>query len=652
MNRYPLWKYIVIAAVLLIATLFTLPNLFGEAPAVQVSSAKASIKIDALVQNKVDDVLAAASLKPDVVTFDGNSIKARFNDSDSQLKAKDALTKALNPDTENASYVVALNLASRSPKWLSALHAFPMYLGLDLRGGVHFMLQVDMQAALTKKAESFTGDIRSALREKQIRGRIVRNAQTIEARFSDAATLEAAKRLVQDQFPDLQTTDALDGTDYKLTATIKPDAARKVQEQALKQNITTLHNRINELGVSEPVIQQQGLDRIVIQLPGIQDPAEAKKVIGRTATLEMRLVDDSAEAREAEAGRGSVPFGTERYFERDGRAVIVKKQVILTGDSLTDAQPGIDSQNQQPKVDLTVDAKGGRIMRDTSRENLKKRMAVLLFEKGKGEALTAPVIQGELGNRFQISGSMSIQEANELALLLRAGALAAPMEIVEERSIGPSLGADNIEKGFRSVTYGFLVICVCMCIYYMLFGMFSSLALGLNLLMLVAVLSMLQATLTLPGMAAMALALGMAIDSNVLINERVREELRNGASPQAAIYAGYDRAWATILDSNITTLIAGIALLAFGSGPVRGFAVVHCVGILTSMFSAVFFSRGLVNLYYGGKKKLKSVSIGTVWKPDGGALHHDDLLAADVGPAVTAKQLGQSMSKPASKTKK
>jgi preprotein translocase subunit SecD len=651
MNRYPLWKYIVIAAVLVISALFTLPNLFGEAPAVQVSSAKANIKIDALVQNKVDDVLAAASLKPDVVTFDGNSIKARFNDSDSQLKAKDALTKALNPDAENASFVVALNLASRSPKWLSALHAFPMYLGLDLRGGVHFMLQVDMQAALTKKAESLTGDIRSALREKQIRGRISRNAQAIEARFSDAATLEAAKRLVQDQFPDLQTTDALDGADYKLTATIKADAARRVQEQALKQNMTTLHNRINELGVSEPVIQQQGLDRIVIQLPGIQDPAEAKKVIGRTATLEMRLVDDSAEAREAEAGRGSVPFGAERYFERDGRAVIVKKQVILTGDSLTDAQPGIDSQNQQPKVDLTVDAKGGRIMRDTSRENLKKRMAVLLFEKGKGEVLTAPVIQGELGNRFQISGSMSIQEANELALLLRAGALAAPMEIVEERTIGPSLGAENIEKGFQSVTRGFIIICIFMCIYYMLFGMFSSLALGLNLLMLVAVLSMLQATLTLPGMAAMALALGMAIDSNVLINERVREELRNGASPQAAIHSGYDRAWATILDSNITTLIAGIALLAFGSGPVRGFAVVHCVGILTSMFSAVFFSRGLVNLYYGGKKKLKSVSIGTVWKPEGGALHQDELVvdAGPAGAAVAAKQLGQSMPKPAPK---
>ena len=409
--------------------------------------------------------------------------------------------------------------------------------------------------------------------------------------------------------------EAPDGTDYKLTATIKPEAARRIQDQALKQNMVTLHNRINELGVAEPVIQQQGIDRIVVQLPGVQDTAKAKDILGRTATLEMRLVEDSAEARAAENGSGPVPFGAERFFERNGQAVIVKKQVILTGENLTDAQPGFDSQNQQPKVDLTVDAKGGRIMRDTSRENIKKRMAILLFEKGKGEVLTAPVIQGELGNRFQISGSMSVNEASDLALLLRAGSLAAPMDIIEERTIGPTLGAENITKGFHSVSWGFAVIVAFMATYYMLFGLFSGIALAVNLLLLVAVLSMLQATLTLPGMAAMALALGMAIDSNVLINERIREELRNGASPQAAIHAGYERAWATILDSNISTLIAGLALLAFGSGPVRGFAVVHCIGILTSMFSAVFFSRGLVNLWYGRQKKLKTVSIGTVWRP-------------------------------------
>jgi preprotein translocase subunit SecD len=616
MNRYPVWKYAIMLVALLVAALYTLPNLFGESPAVQVSSTRSSVKIDATTLARVEQALKDASIAADAVALDGVSVKARFNDTDTQLKAKDAIQKALAPDAANSAYVVALNLISRSPAWLTALHANPMYLGLDLRGGVHFMLQVDMQAALTKRAESLAGDLRSTMREKNIRhSGINRNAQAIEIRFRDSETLAAAKGLIQDQFPDLQTSDTADGTDYKLTATIRLDAARRIQDQALKQNMVTLHNRINELGVAEPVIQQQGLDRIVVQLPGVQDTAKAKDILGRTATLEMRLVEDGAEARAAENNSGPVPFGAERFLERNGQAVIVKKQVILTGENLTDAQPGFDSQNQQPKVDLTVDAKGGRIMRDTSRENIKKRMAILLFEKGKGEVLTAPVIQSELGNRFQISGSMSVTEANDLALLLRAGSLAAPMEIIEERTIGPTLGAENISKGFQSVTWGFIVIVCFMAAYYMLFGLFSGLALAVNLLLLVAVLSMLQATLTLPGMAAMALALGMAIDSNVLINERVREELRNGASAQAAINTGYERAWATILDSNITTLIAGLALLAFGSGPVRGFAVVHCIGILTSMFSAVFFSRGLVNFWYGRQKKLKTVSIGTVWRP-------------------------------------
>ena len=617
MNRYPAWKYALMVVVLLIAVLYTLPNFFGEAPAVQVSSSKSSFKVDTATLARVEQALKDAGIAADAIALEGNSIKARFGDTDTQLKAKDAIQKALMPaEAGESAYVVALNLLSRSPAWLTALNANPMYLGLDLRGGVHFMLQVDMQAALTKRAESLAGDIRLALREKDIRhGGIARNGQAIEIRLRDAATLTAAKNLIQDQLPDLQTAEIPEGSEYKLTATIKPEAVRRIQDQALKQNMVTLHNRINELGVAEPVIQQQGIDRIVVQLPGVQDTAKAKDILGRTATLEMRLVDDSAEARAAETGTGPVPFGAERFFERTGQPVILKKQVILTGDNLTDAQPGFDSQNQQPKVDLTVDAKGGRIMRDTSRENLKKRMAILLFEKGKGEVLTAPVIQGELGNRFQISGSMSVSEANDLALLLRAGSLAAPMEIIEERTIGPTLGKENISKGFQSVIWGFLVIVAFMATYYMLFGLFSGLALAVNLLLLVALLSMLQATLTLPGMAAMALALGMAIDSNVLINERIREELRNGASAQAAIHAGYERAWATILDSNISTLIAGLALLAFGSGPVRGFAVVHCIGILTSMFSAVFFSRGLVNFWYGRQKKLKTVSIGTVWRP-------------------------------------
>jgi len=619
MNRYSLWKYAILVIAMLIGGLYALPNLFGESPAVQVSAAKASTALDLGTVTRVQEALSAAGVAPEVVSLEGSSIKARFANTDAQLKAKGAIEKALNPQAADPAYVVALNLLSRSPLWLSSLHASPMYLGLDLRGGVHFMLQVDMQAALSKKAESLAGDVRSALREKNVRhGGVSRNGQTVEVRFRDEAMVEAAKRLLQDQFPDLIVAQSQDGAETKLVASIQPAAARKVQEQALKQNITTLHNRINELGVAEPVIQQQGLDRIVVQLPGVQDTAKAKDILGRTATLEIRMVEDGAEARAAEAGTGPVPLGTERFLERNGAPVIVKKQVILTGENLTDAQPGFDSQTQEAAVHLTLDAKGARIFRDVTRESVGKRMAILLFEKGKGEVVTAPVIRSEIGGgRVQISGRMTTVEAADTALLLRAGSLAAPMEIIEERTIGPSLGAENIAKGFNSVTWGFAAVAVFMCVYYMMFGIISSVALAFNLLLLVAVLSMLQATLTLPGMAAMALVLGMAIDANVLINERVREELRNGAAPQAAIHAGYDRAWATILDSNVTTLIAGLALLAFGSGPVRGFAVVHCLGILTSMFSGVFFSRGVVNLWYGRQKKLKTLSIGTVWRPPG-----------------------------------
>ena len=618
MNRYPVWKYAILVIVLLVGALYTLPNFFGEAPAVQVSSAKATIKVDTAVQQRVEEALKAAGVTPDFVALEGNSVRARFDTPDTQLKAKDAIQKALVPDGNDPSYIVALNLVSRSPLWLKALHANPMYLGLDLRGGVHFMLQVDMQAALTKKAESYAGDIRTALRDKNIRhGGISRDGQSIDIKVRDEATATAARNLIADQFADLQVTTTPEGTEFKLRASIKPEATRRVQEQALKQNMVTLHNRINELGVAEPVIQQQGLDRIVVQLPGVQDTAKAKDILGRTATLEVRMVDEGTEARSAETGRGPVPFGSERYLERNGQPVIVKKQVILTGENLTDAQPGFDGQTQEPTVNLTLDAKGSRIFKDITRENVGKRMAIVLFEKGKGEVVTAPVIRSEIGGgRVQISGRMTTAEANDTALLLRAGSLAAPMEIIEEYTIGPSLGADNIERGIHSVVWGMVAIAVFMCIYYALFGIFSTVSLAVNVLLLLAILSMLQATLTLPGIAAMALALGVAIDSNVLINERIREELREGVSPQAAIHAGYERAWATILDSNVTTLIAGLALLAFGSGPVRGFAVVHCIGILTSMFSAVFFSRGLVNLWYGRKKKLKSVAIGQVWKPE------------------------------------
>ncbi len=620
MNRYPLWKYLIIAVTLVIGVLYSLPNLFGESPAVQVSAARSSVKVDETTLTRVEQALGRESLAPTLIQMEGGSVRARFDSTDNQLKARDAIERTLNPDPANPGFVVALNLVPRTPAWLASIGAAPMYLGLDLRGGVHFMLQVDMPAALQRKADVLATDLRTALREKNVRhGGIQRSATTIELRARDEATAAAIENLIADQFADLQVVRAPDGAEFRLTATLKPQAALAVQSQAVKQNITTLHNRINELGVAEPVIQQQGADRIVVQLPGVQDTAKAKDILGRTATLELRLVDESTEGVAAESGSGMVPFGSEKYLERNGRPVIVKREVLLTGENLTDAQAGFDDQ-QQPAVHLTLDGKGARIFRDVTRENINKRMAIILFEKGKGEVVTAPVIRSEIGGgRVQISGSMTTVEANDTALLLRAGSLAAPMEIIEERTIGPSLGKENIERGFNSVIWGFVVIVAFMCIYYMLFGVFSSLALGFNLVLLVAVLSMLQATLTLPGIAAMALALGMAIDANVLINERVREELRNGASPQTAINIGYDHAWGTILDSNVTSLIAGIALLIFGSGPVRGFAVVHCIGILTSMFSAVVFSRGLVNLWYGRQKKLKSVSIGTVWRPEGGS---------------------------------
>jgi preprotein translocase subunit SecD len=620
MNRYPLWKYLTIAVVVVFALLYTLPNFFGEAPAVQVSSGKATVKVDAGTLSRVKEALEQAKVATDgAVQLEGNSVRVRFTDTEIQKLGQNAIANALNPDKADPTYVVALNLTPQTPAWLRSLRASPMYLGLDLRGGIHLMLQVDMAGALDKRIDTLTSDIRTSLRDKDIRGRTTRDGSTIVMRFSAANSQQAAQALIQDQLGnDLQAVPSTQGSDYLLTASIKPDAVKRIQDAALKQNISTLHNRVNELGVAEPVIQQQGADRIVVQLPGVQDTATVKKIIGRIATLQVRMVDESSEGVSAERGQGAVPFGAERYLDRNGQAVIVKRDVVLSGENLTDAQAGFDSQTQEPTVNLSLDAKGARIFKDITRDNVGKRMAILLFEKGKGEVVTAPVIRSEIaGGRVQISGRMSTTEASDTALLLRAGSLAAPMEIIEERTIGPTLGADNIEKGFKSVTYGFIVIMAFMCVYYMLFGLISSVALSVNLLMLVAVLSMLQATLTLPGIAAIALALGMAIDSNVLINERIREELRAGKPPQQAIAAGYDNAWATILDSNITTLIAGIALLIFGSGPVRGFAVVHCLGILTSMFSAVFFSRGLVNLWYGGKKKLKSVSIGQIWRPDG-----------------------------------
>ena len=616
MNRYPLWKYVIVAFALVFGLIYTLPNFFGESPAVQVSSAKATLKVDAKTLERVEATLKQANVDSNGTFLDATGVKVRLKDTDTQLKARDLLEKQFNPDAADPQYVVALNLLSSSPQWLTNMGALPMYLGLDLRGGVHFLLQVDMKGALTKRLDSIGADLRSLLRDKNIRhGGISREGERVVIRFRDEDTRSKARIILEDNQPDLTLADQGDGSDLKLVATLKPAAMKRIQEFAIKQNMGTLHNRINELGVAEPVIAQQGADRIVVQLPGVQDTAKAKDILGRTATLEIRMVDDTPGALEA-AMAGQVPFGAELYVERGGRPLLVKKQVMLTGDRLTDAQPGFDNQTQEAAVHLNLDSAGSRIFKEITRENVGKRMAILLIEKGKGEVVTAPVIRTEIaGGRVQISGSMSTQEANDTALLLRAGSLAAPMEIIEERTIGPSLGAENITKGFHSTLWGFTAISIFMIMYYVLFGFISVVALASNLLFLVALLSLLQATLTLPGVAAIALALGMAIDSNVLINERIREELRNGSSPQAAITAGYAHAFDTIIDTNITTLIAGIALLVFGSGPVRGFAVVHCLGILTSLFSAVVVSRALVNLIYGRRRKLESLAIGHIWKP-------------------------------------
>ena len=617
MNRYPLWKYITVVVALLIGFIYTLPNFFGESPAVQVSSAKATLKVDTKTLERVENTLKTASIESSGTFLDTNGVKVRLKDPDTQLQVKDLLEKQFNPDPSDPQFVVALNLLSSSPQWLTSMGALPMYLGLDLRGGVHFLLQVDMKGALTKRLDAISADLRSQMRDKSIRhGGVNREGERITIRFRDEETRGKARNILEDTQPELALIDQGESNDFRLVATLKPTALLKIQEFAIKQNMGTLHNRINELGVAEPVIAQQGADRIVVQLPGVQDTAKAKDILGRTATLEIRMVDDTPGTLEA-ALAGQVPFGTELYVERGGRPLLVKKQVMLTGDRLTDAQPGFDNQTQEAAVHLTLDSAGSRIFKEITRENVGKRMAILLIEKGKGEVVTAPVIRTEIGGgRVQISGSMSTTEANDTALLLRAGSLAAPMEIIEERTIGPSLGADNIKKGFHSTMWGFAAISVFMIVYYMLFGFISVAALAANLLFLVALLSLLQATLTLPGIAAIALALGMAIDANVLINERIRDELRNGSPPQAAIHMGYDHAFDTIIDSNITTLIAGLALLIFGSGPVRGFAVVHCLGILTSLFSAVIVSRALVNLIYGRRRKVESLSIGQIWKPD------------------------------------
>ncbi len=622
MNRYPLWKYIFIGLALFIGLIYTTPNFYGESPAVQVSSQKATVKVDEALYARVQAALEAAQLQPNGLFYEQgaqqNTIRVRFDptQAEQQLQAKEILERELNPDATDPSYVVALNLVPNTPEWLLSLHALPMYLGLDLRGGVHFMLEVDMEAAIQKRVNATAADLRTQFREERIRhAGISPSGTALDIRFRSIDERNKAIDLLRNTHNDLTLEETEDAGLYHLIATLTPQSLKDVSDYALKQNISTLHNRINELGVAEPVIAQQGANRIVVQLPGVQDTAKAKDILGRTATLEIRMVDDSPEAY-AQLAAGTVPFGDERYLDREGNSILVKRQVVLTGDNLNDAQAGFDQQTQEPTVNLTLDSRGARIFQDVTRANVGKRMAIILFEKGKGEVVTAPVIRQEIGGgRVQISGRMTTMEATDTALLLRAGSLAAPMEIIEERLVGPSLGAANIEAGFKSTLYGFAIVAIFMIIYYQVFGAISVFALTCNVMLLIALLSLLQATLTLPGIAAIALTLGMAVDANVLINERIREELRAGRTPQQAISEGFDRAFATILDSNITSFIAGVALLIFGSGAVRGFAVVHCLGIMTSMFTAVMVSRAAVNLIYGRQKKLKRLHVGQIWKP-------------------------------------
>ena len=618
MNRYPLWKYLLIAVALLLGALYTVPNFFGESPAVQISSAKATVKLGSNIVGQAQDALTKAGIPVEALVFesagDNGNVRARFANTDLQFKAKSVLEQALNRDPTDPTYLVAFNLLPNTPAWLQSLHAMPMYLGLDLRGGVHFLMQVDTKAVLAKRVQGLQISVRSALVEKKIRfAGIARDGDALDIRFRDQETLKAAKEVLQSQLSELTLTEMTDAEGVKLRGVMSSQALKRTVEEAVQQNISTLSKRVNELGVAEPIIQRQGADRIVVQLPGVQDVSRAKDIIGRTATLEVRMVDETV--RRGTEETAAIPLGSELFKVGKGAPVILMKDPVITGDYISNAGASFD-QNQQAAVSIDLNGDGGRKMREATRSKIGKLMAIVLFEKGKGEVLTVATIRDELGSRFQITGMDTPTAASDLALLLRAGSLAAPMEIIEERTIGPQLGAENISKGFNSTLYGFAAIAAFMVLYYLLFGFFSVFALGVNVMLLIALLSFMQATLTLPGIAAIALTLGMAIDANVLINERIREELRAGNSPQAAIAAGFERAWATILDSNVTTLIAGVALLIFGSGPIRGFAVVHCLGILTSMFSAVVVSRALANIWYGRRKKLSSISIGQVWKPE------------------------------------
>ncbi len=613
MNRYPLWKYVIIGVALLLGLLYTVPTFYGTTQAVQVSAAKSTVKIENEVKDKVAQALQAQNIPYTGLYFEKTAqglgtVKVRVRGVDAQTKVKDVLTQTINNDPKSPAYTLALSTVSAAPDWMGSLGAKPVSLGLDLRGGVHFLLEVKMSEAVQKKLDAMQNSFTALLKDKKIATTATeKTGEQIVLSFDSPATMEQARGVISTEQGALSYVIEPAGNQLKVGLT--PQAVTEVKNQAIKQNIEILHNRVNAMGASEPIVQQQGLDRIVVELPGESDPARAKSLIGRTATLEVRL-------EEVTNPLNGVEF--DMSASEGGSRATLKKQVVITGDAFAQAR-GSMGQSGQPQVDVTLNSESGKIMRQTTHDNIGKKMGIVMYEQqpdgtSKGEVISLATIQGEFGDTFQITGAKSLQDAEDLALLLRSGALAAPMTITQESTVGPSLGEENIKKGLKSLVYGFIAVSVFMLLYYRVFGLISVLALGVNLLLLVGILAAIGVTMTLPGIAAVALTLGMAIDSNVLINERIREELRAGQAPSMAMHLGYERAFATILDSNITTLIVGLCLLVFGSGPIRGFAIVHCFGIATSMFSAVFVARGFSNLWYGRRQRLQSISIGQIWR--------------------------------------
>jgi len=606
-NQYPLWRYLLVLAISVLGALYALPNLYGFDPAVQISARRAA-PVDAAFEKNLADALNKAGISPKSSELSDNRLLIRFKDDAARAAGMTALQAAIDAK----QYLVALNLAPATPAWLRAMGGKPMYMGLDLRGGVHFLMQVDVDEVRKQTEERFITELRGAFREKKIRFRAVSHAPSggVDVTFLNAEAKAAGVDLIGKDFPDLLLTDGGDVADFPIRLAPKPAFVSEARKTAIKQNLTTLRNRINEFGVAEPVIQQQGDSRIVVQLPGVEDTAEAKKLIGATATLEFRMVDEAGDLKAA--AEGKVPAGSKLFQRRTGEPILLKRRVMLTGDSIVDASSGVEQQNGEPAVFITLDGKGARSFARSTREEIGHPMAVVFIEQVEGrrveEVINVATIRDELGKRFQITGLDSGDEARDLALLLRAGALAAPMEIIEERTVGPSLGQANIDRGFMSCVVGFIAVCIYMLVYYRMFGLIANIGLALNVVLLIALLSLLQATLTLPGIAGILLTVGMAVDANVLINERIREEMRRGMTPQASIHAGYERAFATILDSNVTSLIAAVVLFSFGSGPVKGFAVSLSLGILTSMFTAVTCTRAMVNLMFG-RRRLKSLSV-------------------------------------------